>query len=93
MREAGLWNKLTRKPGAGVHAYIHKEALVSALEQAGIAQDAELVMRVSPLKTNWRGRARIIVEIKAIPSPPDEAGQGASRNAQEGVGAIPQGVN
>jgi len=74
MREAGTKNKMTRvKGGGGAHAYIPGECLADALEKAGLPRDlATLEMRAYPMKTNWKGQARILIEITAPKAAPQE---------------------
>jgi len=66
MKQPNEWSKATRKKGTGgIHLYVPKEKLERALANARIdPSEIDLVIKVHPMKTNWRGRARILIELK-----------------------------
>ena len=66
MKEPSGWSRATRKKhSGGIHLYISKELLERALSNADIPVDEEeLVLKSHTFKTNWRGRARIMIELK-----------------------------
>ena len=66
MKEPSGWSRATRKKhSGGIHLYISKELLQRALSYADIPVDEEeLVIKSHTFKTNWKGRARIMIELK-----------------------------
>jgi hypothetical protein len=66
MKEPNMWSRATRKKGnGGLHLYVPKEMLERALSDALIdPAENDLLIRVHTFKTNWKGRGRIMVELK-----------------------------